>query len=551
MSKFTNLIRRAPKRFSAFVVMAVAAITIPAVVFAWGPSRPTFTIANPANYVTFNSITDNPDYGDERNFVRIKDAANTAAGGWSDEVTVQPGKEYLVQMYVHNNAADNLNLVAKDVNAKFNVPATTGKSVEINGFLTSSNASPTQIWDQAILKSDRDFNVAYVAGSAVYYNNKTGQAGVKLGDSIVTNSGVKLGYELPLNGDIPGCFKYSGYVSFKVKAQVQEVTDFTLQKKVSKHGAAKWEENYKAQPGEKVDFLLAYKNTGEVQHDDVTFRDTLPAGLSYVTGSTTWSNASKQNVKASDNIANGVGVNVGSYAKGANAYVIFTATVAANDALPTCGVNTLLNKGKVNTGGYSVEDTATVTVDKYCKPPVKYTCDNLAIKTLSRTEYRFTTTYTAQNATFKSVTYTVRDAAGKVVDTKTATTNTLNYTQTTAGKYTVQASVTFSVDGTDKTVTSDGCKGEFEVPALPNKITVCELDTKKIITIDEKDFDAKKHSKDLNDCKDIPVVPPITPEVPTELPQTGLTDNSVAVIGLGALIASIAYYVASRRALSL
>lgn len=41
-----------------------------------------------------------------------------------------------------------------------------------------------------------------------------------------------------------------------------------------------------------------------------------------------------------------------------------------------------------------------------------------------------------------------------------------------------------------------------EVP--PVKITVCELATKKIITIDEKDFDASKHTKDLNKCKEVP-----------------------------------------------
>lgn len=38
----------------------------------------------------------------------------------------------------------------------------------------------------------------------------------------------------------------------------------------------------------------------------------------------------------------------------------------------------------------------------------------------------------------------------------------------------------------------------------PKKITVCELATKKIITIDEKDFDAAKHSTDLNKCKEVP-----------------------------------------------
>src|SRR3546814_13535957 len=34
----------------------------------------------------------------------------------------------------------------------------------------------------------------------------------------------------------------------------------------------------------------------------------------------------------------------------------------------------------------------------------------------------------------------------------------------------------------------------------PKYIKVCELSTKKIITINEKDFDATKHSKNLADC---------------------------------------------------
>lgn len=36
----------------------------------------------------------------------------------------------------------------------------------------------------------------------------------------------------------------------------------------------------------------------------------------------------------------------------------------------------------------------------------------------------------------------------------------------------------------------------------PKKIQVCELATKKIITIDEKNFDSSKHSKNLKDCEE-------------------------------------------------
>ena len=271
----------------------------------------------------------------------------------------------------------------------------------------------------------------------------------------------------------------------------------------------------------------------------MTFRDTLPTGLNYVAGSTTWNNASQKNVKAGDTLTTS-GVNVGSYATKANAWVIFSAKVAPVEQL-ACGTNTLTNKG--NTGGYAVEDTATVTVDKECKPVVKYTCDALSVNTIDRTNFKFTTNYTVQNATFNSVTYVIKDATGKVVDTKTSNTNTLTYTQATAGKYTVQATVTVTVDGQTKTVTSDNCKAAFEVPSTPGNITVCELSTKNIITIKESDFDANKYSKNLADCKQTPVTPP-------ELPHTGAGENIVALVGLGALIASIGYYIASRRALS-
>src|SRR5690606_22827538 len=57
------------------------------------------------------------------------------------------------------------------------------------------------------------------------------------------------------------------------------------------------------------------------------------------------------------------------------------------------------------------------------------------------------------------------------------------------------------------------------------KIEVCELSTKKIVTINVADFDASKHTKDLSKCADTPVTPP-------ELPQTGAGENIVALFGL-------------------
>jgi uncharacterized repeat protein (TIGR01451 family)/LPXTG-motif cell wall-anchored protein len=142
-----------------------------------------------------------------------------------------------------------------------------------------------------------------------------------------------------------------------------------MSKMVSKHGDNKWVKSYAAQPSETVDYLIQYKNVGTAQEDDVTFRDTLPTGMTYVAGSTVFGNSTTPSgTKATDDIANGTGINVGSYASGANAWSIFSATVPTNDQLAACGANTLVNTAKVTTGGGSLQDTANVTVSKTCQP---------------------------------------------------------------------------------------------------------------------------------------------------------------------------------------
>ena len=649
MSKLTTLINRAPKRTSGIVAMIALAVIVPVAALAWGPSRDTFTIEKPSDHVAFNSITNNPEIGDERNFVGIRET--TAANTWKDDITVQKGKEYFVRMYVHNNAAANLNLVAENVTAKFNLPVTTGKSIQVNGFLNASNVGAdtkgnkgayAEVYDHATFNSTTDFNLAYVSGSLKYENNAFGAAGTPLSESIFTSAGTKLGYD-KLDGKIPGCFQYDGYVTFKVKPQFAEETNFTLTKMVSKKGEAKWSENYVAQPGEVVDFILAYKNTGAVKHDDVTFRDTLPTGLSYEANSNTWSNASTQNNKVANNdLTNGKGINVGSYAPKANAFTVFSAKVASKEQLK-CGVNTLVNKGKVNTGGYAVEDTATVTVNKECVPPVVNikVCELATKKIITIDAKNFDAKKHSKNLEDCKVVPPVKIQVCELATKNIITIDEKNFDAKKHSKNLDDCKVVPPVKievcelSTKKIITInekdfdakkhsknlEDCKvvppTKIEVCELatkkvisinekdfdakkhsknledckvvpPTKIEVCELSTKKIVTIDEKDFDAKKHSKNLEDCKvvpptkievceietktivtideknydetkyttdltkcETPVTPPTTPETPPELPQTGAGENIVAVLGLGSIVAGVAYYVASRRALGL
>ena len=483
MGTLLNLLRRAPKR-SAIVLSAIAAaIIIPAAAFAWGPNRPTFTYESPAPYVTFNSITNNPQVGDERNFVRIKEDGPTTTYG--DQVTLEPGKVYQVSVYYHNNAATNLNAsgkgIAHDTKLRMELPGVVkpGVNAVLAGNISASNANPGTVWDEAYGKNATSADIAlrYVSDSATVTSNGAVN-GKKLPDTLFT-TGTNLGFD-SLNGELPGCNRFAGYVTFKVRV---DQPNFTVEKQVSKDGKT-WSKSITAEPASTVQYRVTYQNTGTTQQDNVVLRDMLPKGVTYVPQTSYLANSVTEGKYelASDGITAG-GYNAGSYQPRGNVFFKFSAKLPSKDAL-ICGKNTLVNTARATTSGGYKEDTASVIIDKDCPPEDK----NIIVCEL---------------------------ATKKIVTIKES-----------------------QFDSTKYSKNLKDCE-------TPGKITVCELSTKKIVIINESQFDASKYSKDLSKCED---TPPVTPP---ELPQTVTTENIVAVIGLGAIIASIAYYVASRRALNL
>lgn len=355
-------IKRSPK-LAALVAVLVGVVLVPAALLAYGPDRPTFTMAVPADHITFDSITDNPEIGDERDFVGIREAGSNDQ--WSDNVTPQDGKSYVVRMYVHNNAASNLNLVAQDVRAKFSLPTNTAKSIEVQGFIDSSNATPNEVYDHATFSAGQDFNLAYQSGTLKFENNAFGAAGTPISESVFTNSGAKLGYD-KLDGNIPGCNQYAGYLSFIVKPQFAPTTNFNVTKQVRKSGDTAWQKSVAVNNGDTVDYQLGYTNTGNSPEDNVLIQDALPAGINYIPGSAYLKNAANQTPLLLPDALTSEGVNVGNYTAGSNAYVKFSAKV--NDQTLVCGTKTLTNKARVIVNSSYKEDTADVTITKPCQP---------------------------------------------------------------------------------------------------------------------------------------------------------------------------------------
>ena len=475
MKKLINFI----KNHSVISGSILAAVIAPVAVMAWGPARPSFTIEKPADYITFNSITNNPVIGgDEKDFVGIREVGSNAK--WTNNMKVQNGKEYYVRMYVHNNAASNLNLVAENVVAKLNVPTTTAKNVTVQGQISASNAKPNTVWDEATFSSDNDFNLAYVAGSALFENN--GMGTTKLPDSIVNNTGAKLGYD-KLDGKIPGCFQYAGYVTVKVKAQVsqpQEKNNIDLAKTVRNktNGEKSWVETANAKSGDTVQFQIHAKNTGSAGIQNLVIRDILPKGLNYVAGSTKLYNTSNpKGLKVSDNVIQNSGINIGSYQPNGDAYVRFDATVSAENSLPVCGDNTLTNIAQASDQKIVKNDTASVKVTKKCETPKNpvYKCEALSLNIVRKDEKQITyaadTKYSVKDTEFTGTKYVVKNSKNEVVAEKVVNGGTkfeITVPNNVNEKYTVTSTI-ITKNGENSNA---NCEKSFETKAptpIPSK----------------------------------------------------------------------------------
>ena len=505
MNKLIAALKRSPRRFAGLAVV-LAAVIIPASLLAWGPDRPTYTMEHPADHVTFNSITNNPKHGDERNFVQIREAGGT----FGENVQIQPGKTYDVYVFYHNNYRDHTESeqerlngkgVARDTTMRVQMPASVkaGEKARFTGVISASNAQPSQVWDEAYGTATSDVALRYVPNSAKITNNGATN-GSAMPNSLFT-TGAYLGFN-NMDGNLPGCNEFSGYVIYQFTA-VQP--NFEIQKQVSKAGQNQYAKRIEVKKNDIVDYKIQYKNTGSVQQDKVVIKDELPAGVEYVNNSTfvATSQTGGKWTKITDNGIIGRGINIGSYAPGGNAYVKFSAKITDKAS------GELVNTAYAETDNGTKKDTAVVTVkenDKPQPPVASYQCSALvASKIDTDNTYRFDIGYSAKNANFQSVTYVVKDEAGKVIAEIKGAPKDATYKFAQSGKFTVEAVLTFNVNGEAKT-TTDNCKQTIEIPApKPNKVEVCDLTTKKIVTVDQTEVSSKKdkYSTNLEDCKKV------------------------------------------------
>lgn len=393
------------------MVIVMAILLRPITVFAWGDNytdpetgkkgRPSYTTEEInegvlGDKVVFNSISDSePIGGSEKNFVAARESILREDGSWegvtedtiwsSNDITVEDGKYYIIRLYVHNNNPNGEDAVAEDTHVFFSIPDDydeENKRIQVNGFIESSNATPDEYWDYVNFNStDVPFHLEYVYGSALLENNSIGLGGLTLSDDVVKakSGGIVIGYEA-LDGRIPGCYQYANYVTVKVRAVFDY--EYTIEQKVRLAGSDDdWEDAIEAKVGDKVEFRIEYKNTGNVQQTGVTIKNILPANLKYVSGTTILLNDSHEDgaVMTHDYLVTD-GTKIGNYDAGANAYIYFQAEVVDGDL--EVGANTLTNWSQAGVGLKTIQDNASVIL---YKNPSWFSGVTIALSILSAT----------------------------------------------------------------------------------------------------------------------------------------------------------------------
>lgn len=125
-----------------------------------------------------------------------------------------------------------------------------------------------------------------------------------------------------------------------------------------------WKKEVNAKIGDKVEFQIEYKNTSGESQKNVMLRDILPANLKYVPDSTRLANGNHPNGATidQDDLVTTKGINIGSYAPGANALVRFYAEVVDENLAD--GEFVLHNWVHGTVNAKVLQDSARVRVEK-------------------------------------------------------------------------------------------------------------------------------------------------------------------------------------------
>lgn len=430
MKRFINrVLSKLPKRLFALAVLAIA-------------------VALPVSSISAASITLEGSLG----------VANVTAGDKDYKHSVNASYDQVVklQAFYHNREDPESGKVANNLKVKIDIPKTAGATQVVKANIHGDDTNV--ITDQVTVNLGRsDAVLEFIPGSVVWRHNDGTNQNVHIveqviSDQVVTSAG---GYVVE---NVKPCYNFAASVTVLARVKIPSVG---IVKKVRKAGTQdQTTTNLAVAPKQRLEYVVTAKNLSNTALTNVYLRDPLPKGLTYVAGSAKKTYGSYVKVPLTAEEANAFFTgkkNVGTLMPGAAAYITFEATVADTPQL-ACGLNTLKNIAVVDTdqtGEYN--NSATVTTTKTCVNTPEYSCNLLKVEKTTGRGVKVTDFKTTQKngATFKHVSINWGDNT-TVLNTNKPVGQT--HTFAADGTYSIVATATFTVNGADKTATSETCK---------------------------------------------------------------------------------------------
>ena len=284
----------------------------------WGPDRPFYGAAEAPSGAVLNSASEGT-FGAEYLMSGVRPAGTEE---WTSEVTLEPGGEYEGYLVFHNIG----DAAATGARLSVELPAIVNSRQRVNHFVEASNTRPLRAWGSYVITTgtvDAGVYAVRVVPDSVTVWLDEGQRSVPGSVDALLGRGQPVGCQV-LDGTVePGC---AGWITYRF---VADQPSFEISQWL-RHPGGQWEASLEVEAGSEVEVLLAYKNTGTTQQDDVVLRVEMPPQLRLVEGTTELGNATTPDgAPVSDNIA-ARGINVGSYSAGANAWVILRVAVSSD-----------------------------------------------------------------------------------------------------------------------------------------------------------------------------------------------------------------------------
>lgn len=214
---------------------------------------------------------------------------------WTDPVTGAVSDEFRGIIYYHNGM---INTTAENTRVKVTLPSQTdannsGKVTATIGADNAETISDTVVDGQIVGPSGLTVNLndaadfEFVPGSVKWFPNRN-QGGSndpvpfpngQTGDEIVSANGVNI-------GGVNGCWDYAGFVSFGFRSveKPSPALDLTKQIRNIDRGES-YSKRTSGEVGDNVQYQLTVKNDGNTVLLNSNLTDSLPAGLSFLSGS--------------------------------------------------------------------------------------------------------------------------------------------------------------------------------------------------------------------------------------------------------------------------